>query len=380
MKNSSKHNIKIMQPKLPRFDQLQPYLEQIDASGIYTNLGPLVRRFEQKLADTFDVPAKRVITTSNCTSALHLSILGKKKTGASYCLLPSWTFVATAHAVKAAGLEPYFLDVDKDTQQLSFREVLRALNKLGPDAVASIVLVAPYGSPIDLEKWETFQSEFDIPVILDAAAAFDTTRASKITTCVSLHATKVMPAGEGGLILATEDDNADAFRAGTNFGFYQSREAVYSGMNAKMSEYHAAIGLASLKDWQSTKRRLLHICSQLSDGISRIDGVKLQDGFGQSWFSNTTQIQLENSDVGELKSFLTEKGIETRRWWSTGCHKMKAFEQCKAGDLAVTEKLAATTISLPSHANVQANEVSHILNSLEEYFRQSATNSAQSAA
>jgi dTDP-4-amino-4,6-dideoxygalactose transaminase len=360
MANQINRRINIMRPQLPKASELLPYLEQIDASGIYTNMGPLTKAFEARLASHFGVAQNNIVTTSNCTAALHTALLSQKRNGAKYCLLPSWTFAATAHAVIAAGLTPYFVDVEEANLQLSLAHVLRALHKLGGQNIGAVMLVAPFGAPVSVEPWEGFQKEFNIPVILDAAAAFDTVTSSELTTCVSLPATKMMTAGEGGFIILPEDQDPTVSRARTNFGFWKSREAQFIGGNAKMSEYHAAVGLASLDQWKTKRKKLQEICAAYFKELQHFEFMEFQNGFGTKWFSNTLQIRLHGYNVDAFKLHLDDHDIDTRRWWKNGCHRMTAFSSFPKTQLETTELLAETTISLPLHTHMSGTDIAKI--------------------
>ena len=104
--------------------------------------------------------------------------------------------------------------------------------------------VAPFGAPFNIEEWDEFHRVTGIPVVIDAAAGFDTASAGLSPVMISLHATKAMGIGEGGLILCRDNNLAEQIRAARNFGFLGERVAEIPGMNAKLSEYGAAVGLA----------------------------------------------------------------------------------------------------------------------------------------
>src|ERR1700693_3104681 len=106
--------IPVMRPKLPNLDRLVPYLKQIDASRIYSNFGPLTRCFEDRLAAHFGRSAAN-IATANATQGLGLALAAQEAPQGTLCMIPGWTFVASAHAARMAGLVPYFVDVETDT-------------------------------------------------------------------------------------------------------------------------------------------------------------------------------------------------------------------------------------------------------------------------
>ena len=163
--------------------------------------------------------------------------------------MPSWTFPATAAAVVQAGLVPYFVDVDPDG----------LIDVRGIDASCeAIIVVAPYGKYPG--GWDEFSKQHNIPIIIDAAAAFDIySMMFKPKNCpviISTHSTKCFATGEGGMVFTHNADLLERVRRISNFGLTPDRRIEYTGLNCKFSEYHAAVGLAELDGW-SIKRELL---------------------------------------------------------------------------------------------------------------------------
>lgn len=286
-------------PKLPSADALLPYLRRIDENRMYCNFGPLNAEYEARLADLFKVP---VVTASSATSALTATLMAYDLPKGAFVAMPSWTFPATAAAVVNAGLMPHFVDVDEKTC---------ALNPWERRGVYwAAIAVAPFGSPVNVERWEYFAKVFRIPVIIDAAAGFDALSTScKPGNCpviVSTHATKAFGTGEGGFVACADTDLLEKIRRITNFGLSPDRRVEYNGLNAKFSEYHAAVGLASL-DWWPQKRKLL------------LDAVK---PYGLDYA--VTQIPVRGGDG--------KKGVY-------GCHIHGAYRDCPRTLLPVTEEL-----------------------------------------
>jgi dTDP-4-amino-4,6-dideoxygalactose transaminase len=245
---------KIFIPDLPKWSSIRKYIKQIDESKIYSNFGPLNIKFMERLEDHWNKSAK-TITTSSGTSALIGAILAQNnlsKNSDKICILPSYTFVGTICAVIASGYKPFLVDIDIKTWDID----IESLKKL--DFFKEISLIVPvsiYGRNVDILKWENFSSEFNIPIVIDAAASFDTLDSTYLSNlnncilCLSFHATKVLGVGEGGCIILPKDKNLEAYLRTINFGFFQTRDSIGASINGKMSEYHAAIGLAGLDTW-----------------------------------------------------------------------------------------------------------------------------------
>lgn len=362
-----KFDIEVMRPVLPDADALAPYLQQIDQTGWYANRGPLTKELEQRLADHFGVERHRLVTTSSCTSGLQMAYLTARRPGARYVLTPSWTFAAAPLAAMAAGLIPFFLDVDPDSQQLTPEIAKTALHRLGAETVAAVSPVSPQGAPVDLDGWAAFQAETGCRVVHDAAAAFISVQASDIVSCVSLHATKLLPAGEGGFVLCPDVATREEIKVRSNFGFDDSRESQLISANAKISEYHAAIGLAAMDQLPDRRGRLMQLARRMNEMVSALPGVSLPEGFGAPWCGTTAVIRFDAPVARDCAAHLARQGIETRFWWARGCHRQPAFADCPRDDLAMTDRLAESTLGLPFHAALSEADLGRIGGALEGF-------------
>ncbi len=150
-------------------------------------------------------------------------------------------------------------------------------------------------------------------MVIDAAAGFDTVVATGTPTLVSLHATKVLGAGEGGFVLCDNRDLVVDIRRRMNFGFRGSREAVVPAINAKLSEYHAAVGHASLDEWHSARAEWLRVARRYRDALHRSCVGRVYQGFGETWVSSACVLSLTGTDAGRLEQRLATAAVETRR-------------------------------------------------------------------
>jgi dTDP-4-amino-4,6-dideoxygalactose transaminase len=260
-------------------------------------------------------------------------------------------------------LIPWFIDVDRRTWALNSDYVTEAMKRI-PRQVSSLIVVSPFGAPIDVRAWELFEDRTGISVIIDAAAAFDTMRPSHLPHVVSLHATKILGAGEGGFVASTDSQFLERVKACCNFGFQGTRHAMLAALNAKMSEYHAAVALASLASWSENRQRHVRIMDWYRRGVARLDGVPLQPNYGHGWVSGTTSVVLPRGARESVLGNLQVSGIETRQWWGEGCHTQPAFVDCPRGALPVTEDLGARVIGLPHFPEMQKQDVDTVLDSV----------------
>ncbi len=355
----------VLKPQLPLAASLLPYLQGIDARRWYSNAGPLVKQLEERLSQRLGFADGGVVTAANATVGITVALLARRVPASSFCIVPSWTFVATPHAVRAAGLTPWFHDVDRRTWALNPDQVMGTLKRI-PKPVGALVVVSPFGAPVDIDAWQEFEDRTGILVVVDAAAGFDTARPSRIPLVVSLHATKILGAGEGGFVSSTDARLLERFRAGCNFGFQGERIAMLPALNAKMSEYHAAVGLASLAQWRETRRQHARIIDWYRQIIPHLDRVSLQPGYGHGWVSATTSVLLPPRSAGTIVAHLRSSGIETKAWWGEGCHGMPAFMDCPRSFLPVTEELGPRVLGLPHFPDMQKQDVDRVADTLAD--------------
>ncbi len=353
--------VPVARPRLPSAAALGPLLEEIDRNGIYTNYGPLSHRLEERLAERFGLPSSCVTTVANGTAGLMVALLAAGACPGRYCLMPSWTFSATGHAAVAAGLVPYFLDVDAQTWALTSGQVLEVLEQLG-DQVGAVIAVSPFGAPLDIGVWDAFSRRHDVPVVIDAAGGFDSFTRGESLAVVSLHATKVLGAGEGGFVVSTRPERIQAVRKRANFGLYGQREAAVIGFNGKLSEYHAAIGLAGLDEWAVIRREFEVASATYRRAFAAIDGARWLHGFASQWVSSTCIVGLDMPKASALAGALARRGIDSRAWWGRGLHTHPAFASYPRVPLPVTDTLADSTLGLPLFRGIEEEQICDVAN------------------
>ncbi len=351
--------IPTMRPKLPSAERLLPYLKAIDSSRIYSNFGPLVATFENRLAARFGLPGGTVATVANGTIGLTVALTALGARPGTLCVMPAWTFVASAHAATMAGLIPYFVDVDPTTWTLDPGTIDGVIAD-APAAVGAVMPVVPFGGPIDTAAWDRFRSRTGLPVVIDAATGFDTLGAGAVPAVVSLHATKVFGVGEGGFVISTDTAMVGDLRIRSNFGFAGTREAAVQAGNAKLSEYHAAVGLAALDEWAGVRREWMAVARAYRDALPESNRLRFQEGFGQSWIASTCVMTVAGSEAVRIASTLERAGVETRRWWGDGAHAHRATAAFPRSALPVTEALAASTLGLPFFRDLTPREIQRV--------------------
>lgn len=357
-----------MIPDLPCAEQILPYWQQIDSNRWYTNFGPLVKELEGRLSRTFSrEPAQvHVVTMANGTSALQIALEGSKIRRGGIVLVPALTFVATATAIIRAGLLPLIADVDPCSWLLT-PEIAR--NYLRKTAFDAVLPVATYGCPHDVAAWDLFSAATGIPVVIDAAAAWGNQQVGLTTKVVfSLHATKSLGGGEGGLIACRHHAYSESVRSLSNFGIDPSSGWLVfeAGENGKMSEYHAAVVLAALDGWQQVAearrnlyQRYLRVLTQ------RLSVLGFQDKPGDGVYSLLPVLMPDGVSALAVQTQLMGLGIESRRWYCPPLHCHPAFQAYAHEALPVIDKISERLLGLPFHLGLTDEDINQVVSSLE---------------
>ena len=345
--------IPVMRPQLPRAEKLVPYLRRIDASRIYSNYGPLVQEFEARLTRHFGLPTGGAACASTGTTGLIGAILaaaGRARPDRPFALIPAFTFVATAVAAEQCGYSPYLADVDAVSLALDPERLLRNASL---DRVGVVVPVAPFGRAVPQAPWRAFRDRTAIPVVIDGAASFEAVsdaaerHVGAVPVTMSFHATKSFATGEGGCVLSTDLELATRAAQALNFGFHLSRDSKVASTNGKMSEYHAAIGLAELDAWDEKRSAFRGVADQYRRQMS---AAGLADRFlaapeicsSYALFRCRTRAESER-----IQDRLRSYGVGFRLWYGTGVQQQTYFLASWRSDLSVTESIAPCLLGLP---------------------------------
>lgn len=356
--------VAVARPRLPSAAQIAPYLERIDEARWYSNFGPLLQEFETRLLGRFPAGTE-LVTVANATQALTLALKAMDLPPGGHVILPAWTFVATAHAVVQAGLKPWFVDVDPRTWMLDPDRVAELVSSVRHE-VAAVVPVCAFGDVSDLPRWRDFRDATGVPVIVDAAAAFDALDDARLPAVVSLHATKALGLGEGGFLVADDPALVQRVKLMTTFGFQGSREAQVIATNAKLSEYAAAVGLAALDGWPADRLRWMRTAQMLRIALIGLPQVRFQEGWGSQWVTSVCTVGLPDGATPAVVETLAAAHIDTRRWWGRGCHRDAAFADVRRGDLSATDRLAESTLGLPFSIDMDAEEIGRVAAAVSE--------------
>lgn len=356
--------VPLLVPDMPSPKEILPWLERMHMAKHYSNFGPLVREFEAEFADRFGVVREQVTTVANATQGLELVLQALKLPQGSHVLIPAFTFVATATAVVRAGYIPVLADVDEHSWILTPEIAREACSCMKIDAVLT---VATFGMPHAMGEWQDFEIDTGIPVVIDAAAAYGSQwlHEAKGTLVFSLHTTKSLPAGEGGLVVSSRPGLVANVKQLSNFGINLGGNAGIPlgslsslGTNAKMSEYHAAVGLASLAKWESCAKQRRDLHFSLARDIDLASGQRLSwqvPGVGGNLMAPTLMCVRLPSETARLKLEVEcmKARVATRRWYQPLLSDMPALQPvCKVLEVKNAQLLRRTLLGVPFFLNM----------------------------
>lgn len=355
--------VPVMVPRLPPTDAVMPLMRRIDQARWYSNFGPLAAELNTGLADLLGVGDGQIECFTSGTAALTVALQAVTGGRAGLCLMPAFTFCATAAAAMAAGLTPWFVDITRQDCAIAPRQVEGLLPQL-PGPVAAVMPVAPFGAPLDIAAWDDFTRRTGIPVVVDAAAAIDRVRPGRSLTMVSLHATKPLGVGEGGMLVSTDASLIRQAREWGNFGFANSRSSKVAGGNAKIDEYRAALGLAALGQWSATRRDYISVSIAYHRRLADNPRIRFLPGFDPHAVVGTLNVELDVPAMPVMARMRT-LGVDTRQWWGLGLHREPAYAACGRGDLSVTDDLAPRIIGLPCYRDLSEAEIDTVCGALQ---------------
>ncbi len=351
--------IPIARPLVPAFEEFAAELESVFASGILTK-GPRLRRFEETVAERLGV--KYAIAVSSCTSGLMLTYQAHGLTGD--VVVPSFTFMATVSALVWAGVRPIFADVGLATANLDPRAAEAAIT---PETTA-IVAAHTFGNPAEIEELISVAERHNLRLIFDAAHAIGSLY--KETPCAqfgdahvfSLTPTKLVVAGEGGIVVTNNSEVAEKIRVGREYGNSGDYDSAFAGINARMPEINATLAQHSLNGLESAVQQRNRIAAFYQERLNDVPGLDFQQvRTGNRSSYNDFSIIVDSDAFGlsrdELADALAAENIDTRKYYDPPVHRQTAYSKFAPSEEALpnTELLASRILHLPiwSDMNVE---------------------------
>lgn len=331
-----------------------------------TNNGPYVQELEQRISNLLGV--KHCITTCNGTVALEIAIRATELTGE--VIVPSFTFIATAHALQWQEITPIFSDIDPKTHTLDPGQV----EKMITPRTSGIIGVHVWGKPCDIDILTQIAQKHNLKLIFDASHGFGCTYKGKAignfgdAEVFSFHATKFINTFEGGAILTNNDELAQKIRLMKNFGFAGYDNVIYLGINGKMNEVSAAMGITSLESLEEFITINQNHYRQYQNEFSNIPGLSLftydeKDQCNYQYIVVELDQSITHLSRDQLIQILHAENVLARRYFYPGCHRMEPYRSYfpHAGLLLPeTEKLTERIIILPTGTGVSSEEITKI--------------------
>jgi len=358
--------IYVTQPFLPPLEEFIPYLQQIWDSKILTNDGPFHQQLEQALCDYLGV--KHIALFTNGTVALVTALQALRITGE--VITTPYSFVATSHSLLWNGIKPVFVDIDPNTLNLDPDKIEAAIT---PQTTA-IMPVHCYGHPCDVSRIQKIADTYGLKVIYDAAHAFGVQLHSGSVlihgdlSVLSFHATKVFNTFEGGAIVCPDAKTKLRIDHLKNFGFVDEVTVVAPGINGKMSEFNAALGLLQLKGIDEALQKRKAIDARYREGLAGVKGIHFlldadEKVANYAYFPILVRPEYPLNRE-ELYQKLRDNGIYARRYFYPLISEFPMYRglpSAAQSNLPVASKASSEVICLPIYPALEAFDQEYII-------------------
>ncbi|KAA8596487.1 DegT/DnrJ/EryC1/StrS family aminotransferase [Vibrio cyclitrophicus] len=358
--------IALNSPVKPNLKKLNKLLEQVNSNGWFTNFGPMHKELTERLEDYLGV--ENLLLTNNGTSALQVA---SKALSSRSILATPFSFVATVSAFKWQKDELAFADIDKRSLNLSTGAVKSAY-KQGCNA-DTLVATHVYGNPCDVDALDVLSEKNNFQIIYDAAHAFGIKVNNQSVlnygdaSTLSFHATKVFHTVEGGAIVFKDRANFEKAEEIINFGIRPGGGIVNVGINAKLNEYQAAVGLINLEEIDNILEHRAELFYQYRQGLK--DVVELPEWHPEA-NANGAYVPILLQDENEMRSLaekLSEKNIQSRHYFEPSLDKI--FADCHNYGTKNSVSASERVLCLPMHAHLTFLEVDFVLSKVKEILK-----------
>jgi dTDP-4-amino-4,6-dideoxygalactose transaminase len=329
-----------------------------------TNNGPYVQEFEAHVAEYLGVA--HCVAVSNATIGLQIAIRALGLRGE--VVVPAFTFPATVHALAWEGIRPVFCDIDPATHNLDPSQIERLI---GPNTTG-ILGVHLWGNPCAVEELEAIAELHGLQLFYDAAHAFGCSHQNRMmgnfgrAEVFSFHATKFLGCGEGGAITTNDDELATRFRQLRNFGI-EDEQVIDIGINGKMSEFAAAMGLTSLESCDEFISRNRRNFQAYIDAFASVPGLSLFDTPSiERRNYQYVVVDVERREAGksrdQLLAALHNENVLAKRYFFPGCHRLEPYRSLapRPIELPQTDRLCDRLIQLPTGTAVSDSDIARI--------------------
>lgn len=355
--------VPMVRPSLPPYEELDRGLRSIINSGLLTK-GPYLEEFESRVADHLGV--KFTVGVSSCTLGLLLAYQAAGFSGGEI-LVPSFTFMATVHPLSHMRATPQFVDIDASTWCVDPRHIRSRLN----DKTGGIVAVHNFGNPADIRELDEIARARGIPIVFDSAHGFGSLFEGHplgrhgLAEVFSLSPTKLLIAGEGGIVATNDPSIADYVRLGREYGNAGDYNSEFPGLNARMSEFHALLGLKSLEAVESASIARNRIACSYTELLRPVPGLSFQSIRTEdrsSYKDFSVVVDAESFGLGRdaLRWALQADNVDSRRYHFPPVHSHRSYAGFEDAHLPATARVGRSIVSLPIWSNMKQEVVERI--------------------
>ena len=361
----------VCRPSLPPLDEYSRLLEDIWSSRMLSNFGKYARRFEEKAQAYLGNPFARAVVNGDLGLVLSLAALDLPEGGE--CLVQSFTFNSTGNAILWNRLRPVFVDVDPRTFNVDVGDLER---RLGP-SVRAIVVTHIFGSPLEIGRVLELARAHGVPVVVDAAHGYGATYGGKRIGApglgdyqvFSFSGTKQITSAEGGLVAADRAELAERIEYRRAYGFQHDYVSRVLGLNAKLSEIHAALACLTMDEVDRAVETRNRLAALYRERLAGVPGVSFQVHLPDSRpaYKDFAAVFPDRRDA--LAEFLAAEGIQTKKYFRP-LHPMPAFApyRTRDDDLADTEAAADTILCLPMFNDLTEADVDRVCDSVRRFY------------
>ena len=358
-----------LKPILPKYYEYKNYLKKIDNKRIYSNYGPLYLKTKNIIEKYLKLKNSSAILTSSGDTSLYacLKYLKYQNKNKKYILVPSFSFPSNIHSIINAGFEPFFLDISLEDWSLSYSEIIKQIKK--NKKIGGILIVSPFGYPIDIKFLNRLKNKTKTEIIYDAADTFLNLKDLKnlnFFITVSFHPTKNVPGNESGMIICKKSLE-ETFKSILNFGQDKKKNVKIFGFNGKMSEYDCAILLATLKKIKKIKNKIKVLNHYITKNISDHSNF-FQKDFGKKWYTNKVNFLSKSLNTRLMKKIFSDRKIIIYKpWTGKPMHLHKFFKKYKKGNLKNTIFLSKKIFCIPLNYDISKSYLIRICNIFNNY-------------
>jgi dTDP-4-amino-4,6-dideoxygalactose transaminase len=347
----------VTSPSLAPLEEYMRVLESAWESGVLTHNGPLVQKLEKELMAYLGIKNLVIVTNGTIALQLGIKVLGLK----GEIITSPFTWIATVSAIQWENCTPVFVDIDPGTFNIDPGKIEGAITH----RTCAIMPVHVFGNPCEVESIEDIGQRHGLKIIYDAAHAMCINYKGRSIleygdiSATSFHATKIFNTGEGGGCVTGDDGIFERIRRLRFFGHDEAKDITDEGCNGKMTEVHAALGLANLVYQDEVLKKRRAIFERYFENLEEVDFVGFQKFDREAYnYSYMPVVFSSEAKLSEVQKRLNRHNIFPRRYFYPSLNTVKAVAPYTP--MPLSEKLARRILCLPSHNRLEMETVDFI--------------------